>query len=194
MAKIKENQFDEVNNTSFNTPIPGESLTTSPDMPKSWERPPQITNKEEAMENVYMEITSSENLSNLINIIDEGTPLSDIAQVILYRGYTQGIFNPDLMLLLAEPTIYLLIAIADYAEITDYVLYPDEEDDPDSEIHGDDVEPINVEIDNEEISKDKFDKPKAESLGESLLERVKKELPSKVSEIKENVEIEEEIV
>ena len=98
------------------------------------------------------------------------------------------------MLLLAEPTIYLLIAIADYAEITDYVLYPDEEDDPDSEIHGDDVEPINVEIDNEEISKDKFDKPKAESLGESLLERVKKELPSKVSEIKENVEIEEEIV
>ena len=27
------------------------------------------------------------------------------------------------MLLLAEPTIYLLIAIADYAEIKDYVLY-----------------------------------------------------------------------
>ena len=39
-----------------------------------------------------------------------------------------------MMLMLAEPTIYLLIAIADYAEIKDYVLYSEEEDDdPDTD-------------------------------------------------------------
>ena len=63
------------------------------------------------------------------------------------------------MMLLAEPTIYLLIAIADYADITDYVLYDGEEDDPESEIHGDDEEPIDIEADGESVRKDKFEEP-----------------------------------
>ena len=33
--KIKENQFDEVGVNPFNAPVPGESLTASPDTPKS---------------------------------------------------------------------------------------------------------------------------------------------------------------
>ena len=46
------------------------------------------------------------------------------------------------MMLLIEPTLYLLIAIADYADIKDYVLYDGEDTDPeeDTEIHGDDVD------------------------------------------------------
>ena len=194
VEKVEKNQFEELGVNPFNSPIPGESLTESPDMPKSWERPPQLTDKETAMENVYMEITAPENLGKLIDLIDDGIPLTDIAQVILYRGYTQGMFNPDLMLILAEPTIYLLIAIAEYADITDYVLYEGEEDDPEAEIHGDDEVPIEVEADGNSFQEEKFERPKAESLGESLLQKVKKELPQKVEEVKETVEIEEEIV
>ena len=55
--KLKENQFDEVGVNPFNAPIPGESLTTAPDMPKAWERPPQYTSQDKAMEAIYMEIT-----------------------------------------------------------------------------------------------------------------------------------------
>ena len=55
-------------------------------------------------------------------MINDGTPLDQIAQVTLYKGYTEGKFSPDLMLMLIEPTLYLLIAIADYAEIKDYIL------------------------------------------------------------------------
>ena len=86
------------------------------------------------MEAIYMEITQEDTLRRLINMIDDGIPLDEIAQVILYKGYTEGKFNPDLMLLLIEPTLYLLIAIADYADIKDYVLYKEEVDDPDTEI------------------------------------------------------------
>jgi hypothetical protein len=41
--KIKENQFDAVGVNPFNAPVPGESLTSAPDMPRAWERPPQYT-------------------------------------------------------------------------------------------------------------------------------------------------------
>ena len=181
--KIRENQFDEVGVNPFNAPVPGESLTTASDMPKAWERPPEYTDTEEAMQEIYMEITSPDNLMPLFNMRDDGIPFDQLAQVILYRGYTQGLYNPDLMTLLAEPTLYLLIAIADYADIKDYVLYEGEEDDPDAEIHGDDVEPVYMDEDKEEVKVS--EEPTKESLGPSLLEKVKSELPEKVRQVKE---------
>ena len=77
---------------------------------------------------VYMVLTEQDTLKQLIGIISEGVPLDEIAQVLLYKGYTEGKYTPDMMLMLAEPTIYLLIAIADYAEIKDYVLYNEEDE------------------------------------------------------------------
>ena len=181
--KIKENQFDAVGVNPFNAPIPGEALTTAPDMPRAWERPPQYTSQDKAMEAIYMEITSEDSLRKLINIINDGVPLDEIAQVILYKGYTEGKFSPDLMLVLIEPTLYLLISIADYANIKDYTLYNEETDDPDTEIPEDDITPIDMDED-KEVKKEKR-KPTKESLGESLLSKVEAELPEKVREIKE---------
>ena len=152
-------------------------------MPRAWERPPQYTSQDKAMEAIYMEITSEESLSKLINIINDGIPLDEIAQVILYKGYTEGKFSRDLMVVLIEHTLYLLISIADYADIKDYTLYNEETDDPNTEIPEDDVTPLNMDED-EEVKEEKR-KPKKESLGESLLSRVEDELPAKVAEIKE---------
>ena len=189
-VKPQSNQFDDVGVNPFNAPIPGESLTASPDTPTAWERPPEFTDQEDAMRAVYFELTEQDTLRKLINIISEGVALDEIAQVILYKGYRSGKFNPDMVLLLAEPTIYLLIAIADYAEIKDYVLYEGEqEDDPDTQIPGDDVTPINMDEDDEVV--EEKTEPTEEVLGESLLAKVKKELPGKVEaavEVKEEVE------
>ena len=187
--KIKQNQFDEQGVNPFNAPIPGESLTTAPDMPKAWEQPAQYVDQNKAMEAVYMELTEEDTLRKLINMINDGTPLDQIAQVTLYKGYTEGKFSPDLMLMLIEPTLYLLIAIADYAEIKDYILYNEEVDDEqDTELPPDDITPEDIDgdgIPDEESAVSKGEEPKKESLGESLLARVEGELPAKVKEIKE---------
>ena len=189
-VKPQSNQFDDVGVNPFNAPIPGESLTASPDTPTAWERPPEFTDQEDAMRAVYLELTEQDTLRKLINIISEGVALDEIAQVVLYKGYRSGKFNPDMVLLLAEPTIYLLIAIADYADIDDYVLYEgEEEDDPDTQIPGDDVTPINMDEDDEVV--EERTEPTEEVLGESLLAKVKQELPGKVEaavEVKEEVE------
>jgi len=166
----------------FNTPIPGEGLTGSPDNAKAWERPPQYVDDDKAMEALYLLITEQEKLQGLISIINEGVPLEEIAQVILYQGYTAGQYSPDLMLTMIEPTIYLLIAIADYAEIKDYVLYEGEEDDPDTEIPDDNVVPVDMDgdgIPDEPVQETKT-KPDSSSVDKSLLSRIEKELPAKV--------------
>ena len=180
--RVKQNQFEKAGVNPFNAPVPGESLTASPATQQPWEMPSKYTEQDKAMEAVYMELTSPDNLEKLVDIINDGTPLDEIAQVVLYKGYSEGLFSPDLMMLLIEPTLYLLIAIADYADIKDYVLYDGEDTDPEAEIHGDDVEPVDWDEEDEE---EEIKKPKKESLGESLLSKVESELPAKVAEIKE---------
>ena len=137
------------------------------------------------MEALYLLLTDQDKLPSLINLMDSGTPIDEIAQVILYQGYTAGQYNPDLMLSMIEPTIYLLIAIADYAEIKDYVLYEGEEDDPDTEIPGDNVVPVDMDgdgIPDEKTDEPRITKPDADVVGESLLSKIKTELPGKVKE------------
>ncbi len=181
--RLKENQIDETGVNPFNAPIPGESLTDSPDTPKAWERQPQYTDEEDAMRAVYMVLTEQDSLRGLIEIISEGVPLDEIAQVVLYKGYVEGKYTPDLMLLLAEPTIYLLIAIADYAQIKDYVLYEGEDDDPDAMIPDDSITPVNIDEDDESNEPEVQAKPSKESISDSLLSRIEKDLPSKVEEV-----------
>ena len=169
----------------FDAPIPGESLTSSPDNAKSWERPSQYVNEDRAMEALYLLLTDQDKLPDLIKLIDSGTPIDEIAQVILYQGYTAGQYNPDLMLSMIEPTLYLLISIADYAEIKDYVLYEGEEDDPDTEIPGDNITPVDMDgdgIPDEKTDEPRITKPDADVVSESLLSRIKTELPGKVKE------------
>lgn len=190
--KLQQNQFDEVGVNPFNAPIPGESLTASPENAKAWERPPEYTNQDEAMMAVYMVLTEQATLRGLIEIISEGVALDELAQVILYKGYTEGKYTPDMMLMLAEPTIYLLIAIADYAEIKDYVLYNEEDGDPDTEIPDDDITPVDMDGDGIPDQPKAKVEPRKDSVSSSLLSRIEKELPTKVEEASVE-EIEEEV-
>jgi hypothetical protein len=190
--KLQQNQFDEVGVNPFNAPIPGESLTASPENAKAWETPPEYTDQDEAMMAVYMVLTEQATLRGLIEIISDGVALDELAQVILYKGYTEGKYTPDMMLMLAEPTIYLLIAIADYAEIKDYVLYNEEDGDPDTEIPDDDITPVDMDGDGIPDEPKAKVEPRKDSVSSSLLSRIEKELPTKVEEASVE-EIEEEV-
>ena len=187
--KVKENQFDKAEVNPFNAPIPGESLTVAPDSTHSWERPPEYTNDDSALEALYFELTEIDTLKQLINIINDGVPLDEIAQVVLYKGYTEGKYNPDMMLMLIEPTIYLLISIADYADIKDYVLYDGEDEDEDTAIPEDNIKPITLDDDDNEIADEpRVEKPSEDVVKPSLLSKIKEDLPSKVEEATEEQE------
>ena len=55
------------NQNSFNAPSPGESLTASPSTPNAWERPPQNTDEDRAMEELYLLLTEKERISQGIS-------------------------------------------------------------------------------------------------------------------------------
>ena len=48
-------------------------------MQKAWERPPKYTEEDDCMEAIYMELTASGNLIRVVDMINDGTPLDQIA-------------------------------------------------------------------------------------------------------------------
>ena len=115
--KTEPNEFEKANVNPFNSPTPGEGLTQSPEQKFPWEQPPRHTEVKPVMEEIFLQITERENLIELLGLFMNKQPVDEIAQVILYKGVTSGLFNMDLMLMLVEPTMYLLIAIAEEYDI-----------------------------------------------------------------------------
>jgi hypothetical protein len=115
--KAKPNQFEEQGMNPFNAPTPGESLTRDPEQKFPWERPPEINDVDTAIKEVFVMLTERKSLINLLGLLKDGQPVDEIAQMVAYRGMSVGKYNSDLMLLLLEPIMYLLIAIAEEYEI-----------------------------------------------------------------------------
>jgi len=97
----------------FDGPIAGQSLTNSPDARQSYEGPPEYTGLKDATEAIWLSLLEEEMLYAVSNLMAQGTPVSDITKMLLMSGLSQGKFNPDLMLLLIEPVMYMLLAIAE---------------------------------------------------------------------------------
>jgi len=116
-------------------PIPGQSLTNDPSQPYNWEKPAEYTNPKEAMLFVFESLTEPETTANILLSLSKGVGVIDIASITLYTGFLEGKWNPDLMTLLMEPTMYMVMALAEKAEI-DFVMDAGDEVD-EEEILGD---------------------------------------------------------
>tara|TARA_X000001388_G_C2234251_1_gene124560 strand:+ start:1739 stop:2326 length:588 start_codon:yes stop_codon:yes gene_type:complete len=118
--------------------IPGQSLTNSPDTPYPWEQPASFTDINEALDYLVSELIQEERYVSLISGIGQGVPVSDVTMQLLYKGFQEGLFNPDLMLMLIEPLMYIIIALAERAGV-DYSVYVDDESDDEVELSEDEA-------------------------------------------------------
>ena len=65
LDKAKLNKFEETGRNPFNAPTPGESLTRDPEQKFPWERPPEITDVDTAIKEVFVMLTERKSLINL---------------------------------------------------------------------------------------------------------------------------------
>ena len=111
MAQLNPKALEAYN--PFQGPIPGQSLTNSEDEQQAWEQPPEVTGVKDGRELMFLEILKDENLESIVMLMNNGMSVSEVAEMLLFIGYTKGKFNADLMMLLLEPVMYMLLAIAE---------------------------------------------------------------------------------
>jgi len=159
---------------TLNRSIPGQGLTTDPDSPMPWEQTPEYTDLEEGLQYIFGLLIDPENYVPIMDVIDDGTPLMDITQGILFKGFTEGKWNPDLLMLLAEPMTYILLALAERANIDDIKIYRGEEEDEDDEATLFDMK----------IGKEKLDKLKEFSTSKEIpAGAIPKDIAEKIEEL-----------
>ena len=103
--------------TSFDRPMPGESLTRDPDDRLPFEQPPKFTDRNDALEYHFELFTEEDNYAGIMEALESGVSIMEVVQVFLMQGFRDGLYNPDMMLMLAEPLAYMVAALAERAEV-----------------------------------------------------------------------------
>lgn len=103
------------------------SLTNDPDNRFPFEGPPEFVKKKDALEYVFDRMIDEEVYPQLIEGLERGIPVMDTTRMILFQGFTEGKWNPDLLMLMAEPTAYIIMALAERAGV-DYVIDNEQDD------------------------------------------------------------------
>ena len=106
----------------FDAPIPGQSLTDTPGN-AAWEHPPEFTDVEKAADYVWDILHKEDFLEQVISFLKDGTPVEVVARMILFGGFTQGKWTPDLAILLAEIVFKQVLAIGMRAKVKNLVCF-----------------------------------------------------------------------
>ena len=173
MAEIDEDlALYEKNRFSFNRPIPGQSLTNDPNNPMAFEKPPEFTNLDDAIEYFFATIVDEDNHPNIISLLRSGFPIMDLTEIILYNAFVEGKINPDLLLLLAEPVAYMLIYITDMAMFDPVITRPDEDDTATTEERFGKANEFDLEASMKQAGKADFDKDPTEVLPPAIIDKL----------------------
>ena len=154
-------------------PIPGQSLTSDPSDPAPYEKPPEFTSVHEASEEIFSGLIEEQTYKEVMGLLADDVPVMDIVQTLLFAGFKEGKWNPDLMLMLVEPVAYMLLALAERAGIDSKIYQGEEEDEAEERVFG-------VELKKEKVSRIKklaaLGKTPSSAITEEMIETIE-ELP-----------------
>ena len=94
----------------FSAPIPGQSLTDEPGN-YPWEHAPKNTDPEEIVNDLFLRMTKPEALEEIITMLDAGVPVEAIVRVMVFTGFAEGEFNPDVGFIIIEPLMEAVATI-----------------------------------------------------------------------------------
>ena len=109
-------QVPEMEYDAFNAPVPGQSLTDAPGG-NAWERPPRYTKVGEVADVLMKKIFQKENVRQTLIMLDSGLSVEAVAKTILFAGFSEGQFTPDVAILVGRLVFEAVLTIGIIGEI-----------------------------------------------------------------------------
>jgi len=123
--------------STMQRPIPGQSMTNDPANPAPFEKAPKNTNLKQTQELIFSKLIDESVYVPIMSMLASGEAnVMEVTQNLLYAGFREGQWNPDMMMLVAEPTAYMIMALAERAGI-DYQVDEEPNELPDEDEQGD---------------------------------------------------------
>ena len=103
-------KFREAENNPFDAPVPGQSFTDKPGN-YPWEHSTQYTDTAEAADYVWDRLSQPEFAEQVIAMLDAGIPVEAIGRIIIFAGFTEGKWTPDVAFIIAEPVMKMIATV-----------------------------------------------------------------------------------
>jgi hypothetical protein len=103
-------QYKEADNNPFDAPVPGQGLTDKPGN-YPWEHPTQYTDTSEAADYVWDKLTQPQFAEQVIAMLDAGIPVEAIGRIIIFTGFAEGKWTPDVAFIIAGPVMKMITAV-----------------------------------------------------------------------------------
>tara|TARA_R100000742_G_C4278162_1_gene100686 strand:+ start:1261 stop:1782 length:522 start_codon:yes stop_codon:yes gene_type:complete len=100
----------------FSAPVPGESLTHEPGK-QAWEQPPRYAAFEEALDETMKKVFQSKNVAKVITMLDAGVDVESIARTIVFSGFMEGQYTPDVGMLMSKNVYEAILTIGVLGEV-----------------------------------------------------------------------------
>lgn len=100
----------------FAKAVPGYSLTGSPGK-WPWERPPQFTNPDDAIEYILDQVEEPRATERYTKLMIAGVSIEEIVTSIAIAGFQEGFYNPDVAELIKMPLAIYFMNMAEENEI-----------------------------------------------------------------------------
>lgn len=104
------------NEPRLDAPIPGMSMTAELGA-RPWQGPPQYTTVDEAIEYYLERMSSDEFNEQLVDIMEMGIPLTDLANTLQLGNVMEGIHTIDVGMLVMPVLIEMMMLIGDSAGV-----------------------------------------------------------------------------
>ena len=100
-------QYKEGQDNPFDAPVPGQGLTDNPGN-YPWEHPPLYTDTSEAADFVWDRLHRPEFVEQMIAMLDAGIPVEALGRIIIFNGFMEGKWTPDIAFIIAEPIMKMI--------------------------------------------------------------------------------------
>ena len=100
-------QYKEGLDNPFDAPVPGQGLTDNPGN-YPWEHPPLYTDTSEAADFVWDRLHRPEFAEQMIAMLDAGIPVEALGRIIIFNGFMEGKWTPDVAFIIAEPVMKMI--------------------------------------------------------------------------------------
>ena len=96
----------------FDYPVPGQSLTTTPKN-APYERPPQITEPQEALKAHVDNLSKKESVEDIKYYVEMGLDVKSIVEALLRSAVAEGIHSIDISLIIAPLLHQIIVTLLD---------------------------------------------------------------------------------
>lgn len=105
----------------YGRPIPGQSWTDNPGAP--WQNPPMFPQMQDALDFTWDKLTMPKATIMVKTMLESGIPAENIARQMLFQGFAQNSWTPDVAMLIAKPVLAQIVAVGEASGAKDYKIW-----------------------------------------------------------------------